>query len=254
MSRASFFFASFASLLLSVGVVRAADENDPRLPPTELVKRPQTNGGGIVEVRANLGVGLSKGHAGKPLVLAPSLYYSFTDDLEIGVNHNGSLCLSGCGKAYNDVGLDGYYSFLRGPIALSAHAGFYDVAIDPGFLQARAGVLVTIPAGDRFAFYLDPQLFFGVTKRDAGNREVLSVPFRAAFQATSQLAVFVDSGLFGTLSRFGDTWTTPIAPGALYAINRRFDVGAKLSFDRPIAAHEGTADARTLSFFGTARF
>jgi hypothetical protein len=240
--------------LLFAASVNAAAQDASRFPPTELVKRPQTNSAGVFEARGALKIGLSKDSAGKPVVLAPSLYYGVTNDLMLGVAHENSFCLAGCDKVYRDVGLDALYSIVRGRVALSAHGGLFATWLDPLVLQLRAGALLTILGGEIVAFYLDPQLVFGLTNREPDHKEELRVPFRVAVQTTPQLAAFLDSGFFAALNAFGDTWRIPIGAGALYAFDRHVDLGAMFTFERFLAGQWGGLDARTLTVFVNGRF
>jgi hypothetical protein len=121
-------------------------------------------------------------------------------------------------------------------------------------MQLRAGALMTFALGDSFALYLDPQIGFGLTKRDDGNKEVLTIPARFAWQATTHLAGFLDSGVNAPFDGFSDGWSMPLGAGVLYAFSNRFDLGGKFNFDRLAASHGGGTDARTLSVFTNIRF
>src|SRR5688572_27507312 len=46
---------------------------------------------GMFSARLVLGVNLSDGAVGKPLSIAPDLFYSVTDKLQLGLLHNGPL-------------------------------------------------------------------------------------------------------------------------------------------------------------------
>src|SRR5262245_40267398 len=78
---------------------------------------------GMLSARILLDINLSANLAGKPISLAPDLYYSATDRLQFGLLHEGpmgwqakpgvGLCLTGtdngCPKLYDNVGFDVMY-------------------------------------------------------------------------------------------------------------------------------------------------
>lgn len=227
--------------------------------PTAVVARDQTLPAGMPLVSLELGVGMSRGNAGKPVVLAPDLYYGVTRDLTLGIDHTRSLCLSGksggCAKAWDDLGVDGLYAIVRGgPVSVSAHGGVYALSADAGFVSARAGALLTIPlVAGKLNLYLDPQLGVGVTKRDRGNRESILAPVRFAYQATSAAAILVDTGVFGPLDGFGDHHRIPVGAGVSYGVSGALDVGARFTFD-DLLGSDGSTRSRTLGAFTNIRF
>lgn len=84
-------------LVLAGSAAHAADY------PEEYVKRPQVVTQGMVQVRGNLDINLSRRSAFEPVVLAPSVEYGMTDDLQLALRHDSSLCFGkGC-NLYNDM-------------------------------------------------------------------------------------------------------------------------------------------------------
>ena len=87
---------------------------------------------GMVSARVLLDINLSADRAGKPISLAPDLYYSATDRLQIGLLHTGpmgwqtrpgaGLCLTGesngCPKFYDNIGFDLMYGLDFGQMRM----------------------------------------------------------------------------------------------------------------------------------------
>ena len=230
--------------------------------PTDITLRQ-----GGISIDGDFVTNLSKDLAGKPIDIVPNIYYGVSDALSIGVAHNpgaeifqvaglgSGLCLAGtsggCAKVYNSVSLDGLFSFSRsGTMDLGAHAGLDFLQFSPDMLMSvRVGVKGKTLAGP-LVLVFDPAINIGVTKRDAGNKEVLQIPVRVGYMATPQLNVGVSTGLFGFLDPpvggFGDTYAIPVALGGTFGVNSNLDVRAQFSFDN-LAGKGGGADFRSLS-------
>jgi hypothetical protein len=208
----------------------------------------------------------------------------------------GGLCLGGtsrgCEKAYNNVNVGGQYSFFKNAgVELSGLLALEFRRIsDPMLLAADVGVgfkYVAAPVSVR----LSPQIGIGLNKRSgssstvnlgggsttntlpgggtvttttsstetttvSGNKEVISIPLQIAFQAAPQIAVFLDSGLFGPTSHFGDEYLVPIGIGASFLAMHGLDVGAEFMLDavaKGSAIGGGAADMRTLMLFASWR-
>lgn len=226
--------------------------------PTEVVLRPLTLPSGMAQLRLDLDINMSRNAAGKPIVLAPDLYYGVSSDLTIGVDHVRSLCLSGqadgCRKTYDDVGFDLLYSIARGSVGAAFHGGVYANVLDPVVLQGRVGVLLNIPLSRGKAhLYLDPQLLLGMNRREEGNRDGLAVPVTFVFQPNQSVAPFIVTGMYGPLDGFGDAVRIPGGGGVLFAVSSAFDLGASFTFTNLLGKGSST-DYRSLDLFMNVRF
>jgi opacity protein-like surface antigen len=177
--------------------------------------------GGKVFLDAFLEVNLSKDFAFKPVSIAPDIWYGVSDDLTLGLIHSSrgatglfggsgdGLCLTGktkgCPHVYDNIGLDARYHLVRqGILTLAADGGLYAMTFDPFKLDLKLGAIARLQSG-AFSFELGPNIFIGLNKRSAGNKEVLAVP------ATFMYAVVPKVGIaaqFGLLVPFADTSLT----------------------------------------------
>jgi len=218
-----------------------------------------------VSIDGDLAVGLSSGATGKPINIVPNVYYGATPTLTVGLAHNpGSeifqtfgrgLCLSGtsgnCAKVYNNISLDGLFSFSRSAtMDLGAHAGLDFLQFSPDMLlSVRVGVKGKTLAGP-LVIVFDPSVNIGATKRDAGNKEILQIPVRLGFMATPQLNVGASVALVGFLDPpvggFGDSYTIPVGAGATFDVNSNISARGQFTFSN-LAGKGGTADARAFS-------
>ncbi len=167
--------------------------------------------GGKLFLDAFLEVSLSKDAAFKPVSLAPDLWYGINDDLTLGLVHSGrgatgifgtygnGLCFtgksngcanpSGTSKVYNHVGVDARYQLLRKTgISVAGDGGLYVNYFDPFQLALKLGAVGRFHTG-AVSVELDPSLFFGMTKRSAGNKEVLTVPATFMYAVTPKVGV-----------------------------------------------------------------
>ncbi len=215
--------------------------------------------GGIM-IDGDVVIGLSSGSAGKPIQIVPNLYYGVSNELSVGLAHNPGaeifqtdgrgLCLSGtsggCAKVYNNLSLDALFSFMRSStMDLAGHGGLDFISLDPMFLSLRLGVKGKTMAGP-LVIVFDPSLNIGLTKRSAGNKELLQLPVRVGFMATPQLNIGVSIALRGAIDGFGDNYNIPVGVGGTFAINNMLDVRAQFTFDN-LAGKGGGADFRTMS-------
>ncbi len=249
MSRAKIlgFLSVFAFAMGAASTASAADDATIESYPLEMTKRPIQLPEGMLEVRGDLGVNLSDGIAGKQIIVAPSVTYGMTKDIELNLSHGNSmggksLCLgSACGKVYNGLDLNGKYWLVRNEgFSLSAHLGVPIGPIDPFTLSARAGVYIWWYATQNLAIWADPALQFGITERSAFNKDFIDIPIRVAYNVTPELAVFGDTGFNVMIDPpapigLGDTFRVPLGVGALYAINHKLDVGGEFSLPNLIA-------------------
>jgi hypothetical protein len=225
--------------------------------PSEAVKRPLTLGRGMIQIDADtFYASLSNNAVFKPFGFRPDIEYGVTDILQVRLYHPvRGLCLAGdtngCPKVYNDVGVEGAYNLMPvGPFNIAAQAALEVLAFSPdSFMGIRVGLLGHYLAAGQINLVFDPSLYFGITNRDLGNKEILTIPVTLQFQATPQLMVFVDAALSGIIDPpvggFGDTDTGSLGIGALFNINKMLDVGAEFRFDR-LFGNLNSGDFRTL--------
>jgi hypothetical protein len=220
---------------------------------------------GGLAVYGALNINLSKSAVAKPVWITPNVYYGISDQLAVGVATNvfaetwdfvtplrGGLCLGGndrgCAKAFNNISLDGLFSFMKQPgTEIAAHGGLDFAPIDPLYMQLRLGVRGKVGGGP-IAVVFDPALSIGLTKRSEGNKEAINVPVRVGFQASPELNVGVATGIGGPTSHFGDLYYVPLAFSGLFGVAPNIDVGAHFSFVNLLGKNH-SADFRELGLF-----
>ena len=219
--------------------------------PLELVKRPIVLAKGMIEVKADLLVNLSKDLVGKPFSVSPDILFGVNDKLTVGLTHQTGLCLAGedngCAKVYDDAAIEAIYAFLTGELDVGAHVALEFVGFDPMTVGIDVGVTGRFRSG-QIGVSFDPQLYIGLTERDAGNKEQIGIPVQIAYQVSPRLAPFAIVGLFGALEDFGNNFQVPVGFGALYSISNKLDVGGQLVFPN-LAGKNNTADLRVLDLF-----
>ncbi len=241
--------------------------------PLAVVERPINVAKGMIEIRADVFVNLSKDAVAKPLAIAPDIYYGVSDKLMVGLTHNLGLCLtgtdSGCAKVYNDVGFEGVFSVKRDAKMDLAVAGGLELAsLDPMLARLNVGARFKYRAG-KIGIYVDPNLGLGLNKRTSdpvtglgGNKEALSLPVKIGFQATPKLFAYVRTGIGGLgigpnagapLSHFGDLFVIPVGVGALFAVSNKIDVGGEFFLPAVAGSSIASTDFRALILTGNIR-
>jgi len=237
--------------------------------PDEYALRPLTLSAMTFQGSLPIVLNLSKNAVLKPVWIPLDLRFGVTNELEVFLSHGvpgGSLieghglCLGGtkrnCEKVYNNVNLGGVYSFLKnsgvelgGLIALD----FRRIS-DPMNFAVDVGVAFKYVAAP-VSVKLVPQIGIGINKRSAGNKEQLAVPLQIAVQAAPQIAVFLDTGIFGPTSHFGDLYTVPIGIGASFLAMHGLDVGAEFMLPVVVTGISGNKafDSRELMLFASWR-
>jgi hypothetical protein len=223
--------------------------------PEEYVKRPQVVTQGMVQLRGDLGINFSYGSEFKPFILAPSVDYGATDDLQLSLYHESSFCLNDC-KFYNDVGVRAKYLFLRQEsFSLSVFGGTKINNFDPFILQGRAGLGFWTIAGEQFALNGSLGVGVGITNRDLVKQDTLELALQPSFNFTPQVAGFLNTGFATSFASFGDFWRIPIGFGALYTLDKSLDLGGDLTFPIVFGGNStGTLAARQLDLFVRYRF
>jgi hypothetical protein len=233
-----------------------------------------TLGAGTFQATVPVVLNLSKSAVLKPVWVPLDLSYGVTDQLTVFINHatpngaiasEGGLCLGGkdrnCIKAngdssfYNNVNVGAQFSFLKNNgIELSGLGALQLRSLDPMYLAIDVGVGFKYVAAP-ISVKVTPQIGIGANKRSEGNKEILAVPLEIAFQATPELAVFVDSGIGGPTSHFGDNYVVPVGIGAAFAAMPNLDVGAEFMLPAVVTGVKGdnATDARYLGVFASYR-
>jgi hypothetical protein len=250
-------------------VPAAAPAAAPGSYPDEYTLRPLTLAAGMFQVTLPVVLNLSKSKALKPVWIPLDLRYGVMDQLEVFVSHTtfggplatgGGVCLgkkANCPKIYNNLNVGGQYSFLKASgLELSGllAAEFREFSPDMLFaVDVGVGVkYIAAPVSVKLA----PQIGIGVNKRSAlDNKEFVSVPLQIAVQAAPQIAAFLDSGIFGPTSHFGDNYVVPLGIGVDFLAMHGLDVGAEFMLTRLVTGEKGdkALDARTLMIYGAWR-
>jgi len=222
--------------------------------PLELTLRPVVLGTGMIEIRGDLFIGLSKGSAGKPFLLTPAAYYGLNEQLTLGIFQD-SLCFSGSStcKFFDSIGVDAIFALLQqANIQLAVRAALEAVSFDAGFWRMRIGALGKYYAG-RLAIQFDPKLMIALNKRSGmiSQPDFLAIPLDIQYQIDQMLAAVLTIGVVGTLDNFSDYFQIPVGFGAHYTINRQLDVAGQLLFLNLLGKTPfgGQLDGRALQFF-----
>ena len=234
------------------------------------VRRGVQGPAGLFTARINLLVNASKDNFAKPISLAPDLFYSFSDTVQLGIVHTGpmgwqsrpgvGLCLTGtdagCPHVYDNVGLDFLYGLLFGDFHLSLHSSLYLAPLhDPMGVMWTVGFAGKLHFSDEVALFFDPQVGIRLAHRDVYD-DMLFLPVELQVQASPAVAFKVLSGVLGQLSHLGDTYEIPLGVGLVGNINRNVDLGVRFSFDNLLGqVPEGASrtDARSLGLLLTLR-
>ena len=279
MRRFGIKLAAIGSTLLTLAVtahaeVEAGSSNVPAVSGQPMgkvaVRRGVQGPAGLFTARVLLLVNASKDNFGKPTSLAPDLYYSVSDTVQIGLLHTGpmgwqslpgvGLCLTGtangCRRVYNNVGFDFMYGLLYGDFHLSLHSSLFVVPIsDPTGVMWTIGLAGKFHFSDVVALYFDPQVGVTLAHRDV-YKDQLFIPLELQFQLGAATSLKVLSGVSGQLSNLGDTFQVPLGLGLIANVSSRVDLGVRFSFDNllgHVLPGVSRADARSIGLLLTLR-
>jgi hypothetical protein len=271
--------AAIFSTLLTLAATARADvtEGSDNVPPVSgqpmgkvAVRRGVQGPGGLFTARVLLLVNASQDNFGKPTSLAPDLFYSVSDTVQIGLLHTGpmgwqsrpgfGLCLTGtangCPKVYDNVGFDFMYGLLYGDFHLSLHSSLFLLPIsDPTGVMWAIGLTGKFHFTDAVALFFDPQVGVMLSHRDI-YKEQLFIPIELQFQTTTAVSFKVLSGVSGQLSELGDTYQVPLGLGLIGNLNSHVDLGLRFSFDNllgHVAAGTSRTDVRSIGLLLTLR-
>jgi hypothetical protein len=218
---------------------------------------------GMLSARLLLDVNMSADHLGKPISLAPDLYYGVTDKLQLGLLHDGpmgwqaqpglGLCLTGtangCPKLYDNVGFDMMYGGAFGALHLSAHGSLFVTSFDPSTTSLALGVAGKVHFSERVALLFDPKIAIALSDRGT-NDDALYIPLELEYQLGAPTTFKVLSGISGSWSKLGDTYQAPLGLGLVQNLTTHLDLGARFSFDN-LLGHQaqgvGRTDTRSLA-------
>jgi hypothetical protein len=222
----------------------------------------------VLDVAAE--INLSTDLAGKPISLAPNLWYGATDDITVGLVHSSlgttgfiggvgsSLCLTGtsgnCSSIYPNVGLDVRYKLKPIAFAWAIDGGLFALNTDPFAIAVKLGVIGRWQSGP-LAIEFAPNVLLGVTERDTGGiKEILDIPVTALYPVAPKLALALQTGFVLPIETIGDDYSIPLSVGAHYDVNDSLTVNLAFSFPRLIAGTAGGADFRSITLGGTYAF
>ena len=237
---------------------------------SDYVSRGLTLSAGTFQVTLPVVIGLDKGAAAKKIEIPLDLRFGVTNELEVFATHSflgvspvfsgGGVCIGGktyCPKVYNNVAVGGQYSLLKQPgLELSGLLAADVIAFSPDLLlNVDVGVGFKYNANP-IAIKLTPVVSVAGTKRsDRLIKDLISVPLQVAFQATPELALFLDTGLFSPLKNLGDNYVVPVGIGGSFAVQKGLDIGAEFMFTALVTGAKGdnAMDARSAMVFAAYR-
>jgi hypothetical protein len=224
---------------------------------------------GKLTLNAFVEINLSKSAAFKPVSLTPDLWYGATDDLTVGLVHSSlgatgflggvgnSLCLTGasngCAHLYTDVGADVRYRLVA---PLSVDGGLFILDIDNPFWLALKVGLDGRWRFDRLTVEATPSVFFGLTNRSLGNKDVLSVPLTGSYDVTGEIMVSVQTGVQLRFEQTSDNYRIPLSLAGRYQLTPALGLGLAFTMPALIAPSRTVHgfEARTLMLGGTYAF
>jgi hypothetical protein len=221
--------------------------------PDAYAVRPLQLPAGMVQLKVPVIINMSKGAVGSPVYIPFELRLGLTSELELRIFQPGhGLCVSGrargCGHVYNDLGLGLLYSVMReqgmelallGAVEITSFASPVTVRLDVGMAFKYVHAPFSIAAW--------PTVGIGLNHRD-GNGDSLNIPVEFAYQLSPPTALFVESGLFGDASDFGNTWSSPLGVGINYLLQHGVDMGAEFKLTNLVGNGSG-ADGRLFLFY-----
>ena len=219
---------------------------------------------GTFAIRVPVAINLSKSSAGEPIMVPLDLYYGVNDNLTLGLSHSegvvpavmhyggrfaNGLCLNGedagCGKVYDNLGVDALFGLMRGVLQLAFHGGLDIRSIDASFFAARLGVLFQAPLATNIAIVTDPRFSLGLNKRDLGNEDYLTLPLAVQFWLSPTTRLAARTMITGPLDAYSDFYRGAL--GVFAGIGLSDMVEGMVSFDFTNLYGKGSsADGRVL--------
>ncbi len=211
--------------------------------PDEYALRPLLLPTEMLQLRVPVVINLSEGSVGSPVSIPFEIRLGLTDEIELRLFHPGNgLCLKGCGKHYNDLAIGMLYSVMKERGMHLALLGALEVASfsSPALLRLDAGVAFKF-IQPRFSIATSGYVGVGLNNRSE-NGDAIYIPFEFAYQLTPAMALFGETGLYGSTKNFGNDWTMPLGVGLNYLVQHAFDLGAELKLNNAIG--NGSTDSR----------
>jgi hypothetical protein len=210
---------------------------------------------GMLSARVLLDINLSAGLVSDPISLAPDIYYSITDTLQIGLLHQGpmgwqarpgkGLCLTGedngCPALYDNVGFDVMYGLAFGQVHFSTRTTLFIDSFDPTAMSLALGAAGKVHLAGRVGLLVEPKVAIALLDRDV-NDDFVHFPAELQFQLGAATTLRLLTGLTGSLQAFGDTYEVPLGLGLVRNLNRHFDLGVRFSFDNLLGHTEPDVD------------
>jgi len=243
--------------------------------PSELIQRPWALPRGMIEITALGYFNLTQNFIGKPIFLAPAVYYGVDDLISVGVTHSLGFCFRQCQNPfnlYNDVAAEAVF-LLSGPKSPTQFAlvGGLDFSnfnpLVAGLHYGLDGRLVLGP----LALTFKPRFYLGIINRNstitlAGQfsgfnygKERVDVPVQLQVQIFSHLALFAQSGFAAPIESgpagfpgFFNAYWVPLGGGLLISVTNRFDLGLMAAFNN-LGGKNHSTDARVGSVWISVR-
>ena len=128
---------------------------------------------------------------------------------------------------------------------LAADGGLVIRSLDPNMLGLKVGVRGRWMSG-KIAVHFAPNIMIGLTKRDGGNKEFISVPVMVGYMVSDKLHAGAQVGIAGPLDGFGDAYSIPVGVGAMFMVNQNLGVAGSFNFWN-LAGKGSSADFRDLT-------
>jgi len=211
--------------------------------PSDLVTRPFVLPAGGAEVRLTAEINLQKNRYGRPLSLAPDLWYGITPRWTIGLIHSNpsvdridataTFCLrrfqTRCDRLYRGSGIDLRWSWKTGPLSVAPRARVLLRDVEPIKPAITLGAMVRWTRG-RFAIESDPYLRIGLVNRDQGNRAALFLPVWLAMQPTCRWLLAIHTGWDSDLAIARDGYHIPFGLVIRARATSQVDLGVEAGF------------------------
>jgi hypothetical protein len=235
--------------------------------------------GGTSYLNAVAETNLAKGAAGKPISIAPDLWYGASDTLTLGLVHSsrgtsgfltgfvnglcfrggsgGGACAAGLGNIYTTAGGEARIAVSEGGFALALPIGVYASAFKPEVvLSAKVGLIGRLQAGP-IALELQPTLFAGLTQRKidmagttvSNNEDRFGLPLTLFFQLSPAFALAAQTGITMVVEHAKDTYQVPAALGLAWLVTPKLSVDVAFGLAAVVDANSMTKpfDGRNLT-------
>lgn len=208
--------------------------------------------------------------------LAPDLSVGVTDDLTISLIHStfgrtgfrgaagGGFCIrdAGCPSTYDNAGVEGMYSLLRGQGSVAVDGGVYATSFDHDFYVAKLGMKARYIAG-RVTLATLPSVSVALTNRNAmtPNRDRLWLPVSGMVAVGGGVSVGASSGFKAPMdSTLGKSYEIALGAVATYAYSPALSFGASwiegklIAGDAALPAGMDGIDSRAFQLWATGTY